>query len=70
MAVSVWSGGLVAGSWGTSMDFWGMSPWTDQEDLGIIASLLSHPGMGGVGGPGGATLLRRSSQSEDFKELQ
>lgn len=62
------NGGLVAGSWGASMDFWGMSPWIDQEDLGITASLLSYPGMGGVGGPGGVALLRRS-RFEDFKEL-
>lgn len=35
----------------TYMDFWGTSPWTDPEDLGIRRPLLNYSGVGGRGRP-------------------
>ena len=34
-------------SWGTNMAFWGTSPWTDREDLGIRTSLFNYSEDGG-----------------------
>lgn len=41
--------GPVPRSWGTYMDFWGISPWADPEDLGIRGPLHNYSEVGGQG---------------------
>lgn len=41
--------GPVPRSWGTYVDFRGISPWTDPEDLGIRSPLLNYSEVGGQG---------------------